>query len=61
MSVKAELRITLSNEGEVRVHGPIQDKIFCLGLLEIAKDAVRNYKGEQPNIVVPQIVMPSNS
>lgn len=59
MSVQVELRITFSNEGEIRVHGPIHDKILCFGLLELAKDAIKNYKPEEKqNIVVPTLVMP---
>ncbi len=61
MSVKAEIRITVSSEGEIRVYGPLQDKILCLGLMEIAKDVIKNYKDGQQNIFVPQIVMPTSS
>lgn len=60
MGIKVEIRITVSNEGEIRVHGPIQDKILCYGLLEIAKDVIRNYKVESQQIIVPQIVPPQN-
>lgn len=63
MSVKVELIITVSNGGEIRVHGPIHDKILCFGLLEIAKDIVRTYKPEeQSNIVMPNLtLMPKSS
>ncbi len=42
--------------GNVNVNGPIQDKIFCYGVLELAKDAIRRYN---PNrIVAPALELP---
>lgn len=38
------LTIILHPNGNVDVNGPLQDKILCYGLLEIAKDLIRNYK-----------------
>ncbi len=41
--------------GEVNVSGPLDNKIFCYGLLEVARDLVTNYKPSaiiKPNIVV---------
>ncbi len=57
MSVKIELRITVSNEGEIRVYGPVQDKILCFGLLEMAKDAIRDHKVEKSDILVPDLTL----
>lgn len=35
----------------VQVQGPIQDKTLCYGLLESAKDAIRDFK--PPTVEVP--------
>lgn len=52
------LIVTLSEDGKVNVNGPLTDKILCYGLLEAAKDAVKNFSLEKSNIVRP-IVMPN--
>lgn len=36
----------------LNVNGPLQDRIQCLGLLELAKDAVLNFKANEA-LVVP--------
>lgn len=53
---KLQLTIRVDPDGQISVHGPIHDKIFCLGLLEIAKKIVIEHKVQQPKIIVPQIV-----
>ena len=50
---KAILTISLSDVGQVEVNGPIQDKIFCLGLLELAKVAVLEYNPSAVKILTP--------
>ena len=45
------LTITLTPQG-VQVGGPINDKVLCLGLLELAKPAILNY--DPSKIVVAQ-------
>lgn len=42
--MKMELIIRLTDDGQVTVDGPVQDKIFCFGLLEVAKIAINNFK-----------------
>ena len=40
----------------VSVEGPIQDKLICYGLLEAARDAIRDYGHQaaaEPGIAVP--------
>ncbi len=46
--------------GEIQVNGPVQDKLFCMGILECAKDAVRDYKlpKEQSNILKFSGILP---
>ena len=40
--------------------GPIQDKILCLGLLEIAKNIIVNFKQEeQPTIIQAKAIVPN--
>lgn len=44
-----KLEITLYPDGRINVNGPLEDKIFCLGLMDLAKDAI--YKFEPSKIV----------
>lgn len=37
-----ELKIILQDDGQLMVGGPIEDKVLCYGLLEAAKDAIRD-------------------
>ena len=55
---KVQLNIRLDQNGEISVSGPIHDKIFCLGIMEIAKRVILNHRPEQPKIVVPSLVTP---
>lgn len=48
------LTITMTPQG-IQVGGPINDKILCLGLLELAKPAILNY---QPSAIQ---VVPGNA
>mgnify|MGYP001616821637 CR=1 FL=1 len=54
------LTITFSGSGNVNVTGPLQDKILCYGMLERAKDAIRDYKPESQQLVIPQMIPPKN-
>lgn len=57
MDQKPRLIIELEPNGQVVVNGPIQNKLLCYGLLEAAKDAIKEYKPEEEKrIVVPQMV-----
>ena len=47
-----QIVIDVSPEGDVRVDGPLDQKAFCYGVLEMAKDAVRRF-GEDRRIVKP--------
>jgi len=47
---EVQLIVTLNTvNGQVSVSGPIQNKILCYGLLEAAKDAVRDYVAKNQN------------
>lgn len=44
--IRATLTITLNAAGEIGLQGPIGDRLLCYGLLEIAKDLIRQ-QGEK--------------
>jgi hypothetical protein len=37
---------------KISVNGPIQNKILCYGLLEAAKDAVRDYIQKNTGVII---------
>lgn len=39
-----QLLITLKRDGKVEVTGPIQNKLVAYGMLEMARDAIKDYK-----------------
>jgi hypothetical protein len=51
--IKPILRIGMDEKGAVIVDGLLHDKILCLGVLEIAKTIVMEFKPEEKNIIVP--------
>jgi hypothetical protein len=50
---KVTLTITLDDKGGVEVNGPIDQTLFCYGLLEVAKDTIRRHGEEQARRVQP--------
>ena len=38
-----ELVIRVSTDGRIQVSGPIHDKLLCYGLLESARDAIKEH------------------
>ena len=51
-----QLTITMEADGRIGVSGPIDNLVLCLGLLELAKDALRNHAQQKtagPKILVP--------
>ena len=54
LPTNVQLIITFSPEtGAIQVTGPVQDTLYCLGLLEAAKDAIKNISKGQTLIVPP--------
>jgi hypothetical protein len=54
---KAEITITLNVEtGQCNVTGPIHDKIFCYGLLELGRDLIRAYVPPKVQIANPGVM-----
>lgn len=41
---QVQLLITMTGERGVQVTGPIENKLLCYALLEMAKDAIREYR-----------------
>ena len=55
---KAKLVILLLDSGKIEVNGPLQDKILCYGLLEIAKDVVKSYNIQSKLMTTPIMLHP---
>lgn len=56
--VVAKVEIYMFGDGRVSVKGPIEDKVLSLGLLRVAEDIVLRHRGEQKNIIVPEMAIP---
>ncbi len=49
-----QLTIVLEDDGQVKMSGPLQDKVLCYGMLGLAGDIVRNFKpSDAANLAVP--------
>lgn len=60
MEPVASITITLMKNGQIGVSGPINQKALCYGLLETAKDVVRDHKAEaQPELVLARGSLPN--
>lgn len=53
-----KIEITMDDQGRIGVNGPLQDKILCFGLLELAKAAVHEF-GRNKSGLIPAIEIPS--
>lgn len=54
MGEKFNLIITVKDDGGIHVSGPINDKIFCLGLIEVAKKIIIDFDpSKQKSMIVP--------
>lgn len=51
--VAVEFTIRVYTSGALSVHGPIEDKAWCLSALEHAKDAVRGHHAKKGAIIIP--------
>jgi hypothetical protein len=47
------LTITMSPDGRCQVTGPIANKGVCYGMLELARDAIYEYKPDELTIAQP--------
>jgi hypothetical protein len=55
---KAQLIITLTDQGQIEVNGPLSDKILCYGMLKFAENVIQSY--EPPKIAIPNFIPPKN-
>ena len=58
MPVKIE--IVMTDDGQIGFRGPVENKILCYGLLEVARDIISAHGIEksQVQLVVPQVSLP---
>ena len=55
-----QITITLHDDGQLTVSGPLQNKVMAYGILELAKDVIRAHQVKAPDIIVPVRLMPNN-
>lgn len=51
MNPKAQLTITLDQTGKISVSGPIDNKLLAYGLLEAARDAIKEFGDQQSKMI----------
>ena len=54
-NIIGQLIISLRQDGNVDVQGPIANKVLCYGLLERAKDAIRTYEPDKFGILLGRV------
>lgn len=63
MNVKAEIVITVTDDGRIQLRGPIADKITCIAALEMAKHVVLTFDpnaADRPGILLARGGLPVN-
>jgi hypothetical protein len=45
--VVATVTIAMTNSGQIKVDGPIHNKLLCYGMLKMAEEAVRDFHAAQ--------------
>ncbi len=57
MNPNPKLSIELLPDGNITINGPIDNKLLCYGMLESAKDAIREYvaKKNESQILRPAL------
>jgi len=53
MPQAVELIIRLNAAGKVEVTGPVEQRLVCYGLLEVARDVIAAYQPAESRIVPP--------
>jgi ArsR family metal-binding transcriptional regulator len=63
MGQKIEIIITITPDGSINVTGPIHDKTLCYGLLEAAKDAIREHhvRLTAAHRIIPAVQIPKTN
>lgn len=49
----AQLLITIDEAGQINVTGPINDPVLAYGMLECARDAIKDFNDHQQRRIVP--------
>lgn len=52
MGTSVTLTISITQDGKINVIGPLHDKVLCYGLLEAARDVVRDFKAPTSDILL---------
>lgn len=53
-----KLVIEILPDGRLNVNGPIENKMLCYGMLELAKDAIRDHAEKNRSMIVPVKTLP---
>lgn len=48
--MKFEIVVSMDEKGNVSVNGPIENKIVCYGMLEVARQAVEKFNPQKKTI-----------
>jgi hypothetical protein len=51
--MKTQMVIDMDDKGNVSVNGPLENKLLCYGLLEVARDAVHAYQVQAAKRIQP--------
>lgn len=56
-----QLTITLDEKtGQLQVSGPIENRMLCYGMMDLAKDVIREQHAPKPGIVPVHGQLPTN-
>ena len=53
-----ELKITINDDGQLSVSGPIQNKLLSYGMLMVAMDAIRDQHEANSRLIQPVSMLP---
>lgn len=56
--MQVELKITVTEQGQIGVHGPLDQPLVCYGLLEMARQAIQKHHEQAQRIVKPVGLIP---
>ena len=52
-NIVAELKISMDDAGNISVNGPIDNQLLSYGLLEVAKDVIKQHAAENARKIQP--------
>jgi hypothetical protein len=51
--IQAQLTITLTDDGQLNINGPIHNRLLCYGMLEVARDFIAKQEAApKPQIAI---------